>query len=206
MVLGLRYAARSDVGVIRPGNEDSGYAGSWLLAVADGMGGHAAGELASAIAVATFAEVADAQLSESEALSGEIGSARIHELFMQHFAETSHPVELVGYRLDRQGGIDVIEAQVRQGGRLAAIQGRGEGALEAFVQAWTATFGNRINVIDYSEHALGEGTAAEAVAYVQVNVDGQRSAGAAFDRDTVSASMRAVLAAINRVQLARAAA
>jgi serine/threonine protein phosphatase PrpC len=69
MPLGLRYAARSDVGVVRPGNEDSGYAGSWLLAVADGMGGHAAGELASAIAVATFAEVADAQLSESEALS-----------------------------------------------------------------------------------------------------------------------------------------
>jgi serine/threonine protein phosphatase PrpC len=69
MTLGLRYAARSDVGVIRPGNEDSGYAGSWLLAVADGMGGHAAGELASAIAVATFAEVADAQLSEGEALS-----------------------------------------------------------------------------------------------------------------------------------------
>ena len=69
MPLGLRYAARSDVGVVRPGNEDSGYAGSWLLAVADGMGGHAAGELASAIAVATFAEVADAQLSEGEALS-----------------------------------------------------------------------------------------------------------------------------------------
>jgi serine/threonine protein phosphatase PrpC len=69
MVLGLRYAARSDVGSVRPGNEDSGYAGSWLLAVADGMGGHAAGELASAIAVATFAEVADAQLSGEEALS-----------------------------------------------------------------------------------------------------------------------------------------
>ncbi len=69
MALGLRYAARSDVGMVRKGNEDSGYAGSWLLAVADGMGGHAAGELASAIAVATFAEVADAQLREDEALS-----------------------------------------------------------------------------------------------------------------------------------------
>ncbi len=69
MVLRLRYAARSDVGMVRPGNEDSGYAGSWLLAVADGMGGHAAGELASAMAVASFAEVADARLGEAEALS-----------------------------------------------------------------------------------------------------------------------------------------
>lgn len=69
MVLRLRYAARSDVGMVRKGNEDSGYAGSWLLAVADGMGGHAAGELASAMAIATFAEVADAPLSEDEALA-----------------------------------------------------------------------------------------------------------------------------------------
>lgn len=53
----LRYAARSDIGLVRQGNEDSGYAGGHMLVVADGMGGHAAGELASATAVAMFAEL-----------------------------------------------------------------------------------------------------------------------------------------------------
>lgn len=53
----LRYAARSDVGLVRQGNEDSGYAGPRLLVVADGMGGHAAGELASATAVAMLADL-----------------------------------------------------------------------------------------------------------------------------------------------------
>ena len=57
MTIALRYAARSDVGLIREGNEDAGYAGPHLLAIADGMGGHAAGEVASSITVSTICEL-----------------------------------------------------------------------------------------------------------------------------------------------------
>ncbi|MGH3519672.1 MAG: PP2C family protein-serine/threonine phosphatase [Haloechinothrix sp.] len=59
MTLVLRYAARSDRGLVRSTNQDSVYAGPRLLALADGMGGHAAGEVASKVVIAALAPLDD---------------------------------------------------------------------------------------------------------------------------------------------------
>ncbi len=84
MTLALRYAVRSDVGLLREGNEDSAYAGPHLLAVADGMGGHAAGEVASAATIVAIAPL-DAEIPGADlvgALADAVASAnlRLHEL------------------------------------------------------------------------------------------------------------------------------
>ncbi len=86
MTLALHYALRSDVGLLRPGNEDSAYAGPRLLAIADGMGGHAAGEVASAVAISAIAPLDQEGLSESgemlDALAAAVVSARgtLHDM------------------------------------------------------------------------------------------------------------------------------
>jgi len=60
------------------------------------------------------------------------------------------------------------------------------------------TSGQPVDVVDDQEHAIGAGTDAEAAAYLQLRIDGTAVAGAAIDTDTVGASLKAMLSALNR--------
>ena len=82
MTLVLRYSARSDRGLVRQNNQDAVYAGPRLLALADGMGGHAAGEVASSLVISALAPLDDDDpgddlLRELHAATVE-GNAAIH--------------------------------------------------------------------------------------------------------------------------------
>ena len=142
-------------------------------------------------------ELARSVQAESERLGGEMDPGRIHALFRGRFLAEQGPYRLLGYRLDRNGH-DRIEARVATPSGERILKGEGQGAIAALVDAWTRAFGGSAHVLDYQEHAIGEGTDAEAAAYVQLNLDGEQVAGAAIERDTVAAALKAVLAALNR--------
>jgi 2-isopropylmalate synthase len=143
-------------------------------------------------------ELAQMVQRASEQRSGEIASATIYAMFMQQFVADKAPFSLNGYRIERADNQDLIQAQIVENGNESTLHGNGEGALSAFIDGWLRRGGQQISVVDYSEHAIGSGTDAEAVAYVQLNINGQRVSGVAFDHDTVSASLKAVLSALNR--------
>jgi 2-isopropylmalate synthase len=151
-------------------------------------------------------ELAPIVQRESEKSAGEVDSTTIHALFVEHFVIDRGPNRLKGYRIDRSKGMEAIEAQLENGQDLKRIIGNGKGAISAFIDAISRHTNQHINVIDYVEHAIGEGADAEAVAYVQLNVDGHRVVGAAINRDTVNASLTAVLSALNQAQSRREAA
>ena len=87
MTLALRYAIRSDVGLLREGNEDSAYAGPHLLAIADGMGGHVAGEVASSVTISALTGLDDEVPADHllDALAGAVSTASstLHEMSVE---------------------------------------------------------------------------------------------------------------------------
>ncbi|GAA4135913.1 Stp1/IreP family PP2C-type Ser/Thr phosphatase [Actinomadura keratinilytica] len=98
MTLGIRYAARSDVGMLREGNEDSAYAGAHLLAVADGMGGHVGGEIASAAAIAELRKL-DKELPANELLAALEHTVKAANENLHHIVESDPSLQGMGTTL-----------------------------------------------------------------------------------------------------------
>jgi 2-isopropylmalate synthase len=146
-------------------------------------------------------ELAQAVQSETEHRGGELDSTEILRIFAASFLGAPGDRKLLGYRL-RRNGHDQIAARIGTPEGERILSGSGQGAIAAFLDGWQRTFGERVRVLDYQEHARGEGTDAEAAAYVLLGVESPvgagRVAGAAIDRDAVGAALKAVVSAINR--------
>jgi len=151
-------------------------------------------------------ELAPVVQKATEAAGTELSSQAIFDLLKENFIVDQRPVSLKSYQIERDGH-EQVHAKLIIDGQEVEVNGAGEGVVSAFLDAWAKESGQVINVIDYSEHAIGEGTSAEAAAYYLINVDGARVGGMALDNDSLGASLRALISAINRAKSeARAAA
>ncbi len=105
-----RYAIRSEVGLVRAMNEDAGYAGQHLIAVADGMGGHAAGEVASAATIAALTSL-------------DLGAADDIELEMRRAVETANTTlrEIVAADSELHGMGTTVTAAMIEGSSFVLV-------------------------------------------------------------------------------------
>jgi 2-isopropylmalate synthase len=102
-------------------------------------------------------------------------------------------------RSDSASGLTSITAQLDVDGERLTVTGEGNGPIDAFVHALRSGLGSSIDVLDYAEHAMGQGSQATAVAYVETSADsGNVRWGVGTDPSTVTASLRAVLNAHER--------
>lgn len=134
---------------------------------------------------------------ESEKTQKELSSQEIMQIFEGHYLQ-SGDYQLLDYHISRHDRADKLEAQLSHSSGETAIQGEGNGAISAFVQALEKTFAMPISVINYAQHALSQSTDAQAVAYVELLIRQERYIGIAYSHDTVTAMLRATLAGLNQ--------
>ena len=133
----------------------------------------------------------------AEDSESEVSSDDIYALFVDTYLSTSERWQLGDYQLSRQGGSDGLEVILHGPDGDIPLSGRGNGVVDAFVQAMEAFTGRHIVVVEYSEHTLGQSADAEAVCYVQLNIDGERPCGVGRSHDIVQASLAAILSALD---------
>lgn len=144
---------------------------------------------------------------EAERSETEVEADTIVGLFESHYLGKPAPYELVGYQVTRENDEDRLQANLREGGTTTVLHGRASGVVGAFVAALEQHSGHRITLVEYNEHTMSRaaGADADAVAYVQLSLEGQRYCGVGRSSDIVDASLRAILGAVNQRLIEQAA-
>lgn len=132
----------------------------------------------------------------------EITSYEIHRRFMAEYVEPSRPkVEIIGHRSSSDtldSGRTSLEAKLIVDGQERMVTGEGNGPIDAFVDALKTAGLFDGKVADYSEHTMGTGSDATAVAYVEIDTGARDTVwGVGQHESIVSASLRAIVSAVN---------
>ena len=139
----------------------------------------------------------------TDARGGELSSEEIYEVFRTNYLAVETPYEIVSYRHDSGESGDRLTAQLRVDGETSEIVGEGNGPIAAFVHSLAERSGLMISVLDYHEHAMSTGEDATAAAYVNADIDGDAVWGVGLHPSIVTASLRAVVNAVDRTLLLR---
>jgi 2-isopropylmalate synthase len=124
--------------------------------------------------------------------------------FHEHYLAHATPFALESYT-HSSGDRDEIVALVDRDGTLEEITGTGNGPIDALVDAFGRHFGRAIQIQGYHEHAMAAAADATAAAYIEADVDGDLVWGVGLHPSIVTASLRAVVNAVNRGRAARRA-
>jgi 2-isopropylmalate synthase len=142
---------------------------------------------------------------EVDRLGREVTAAELKAMFWHEYIERNSPWQLKGFETQGRNGVVQCRARVLRDGKEVEFAGEGNGPLAALVHGFATAGLTRFEIANYSEHALGAGEEAAAIAYIQVRgANGRLRWGAGVDTNIELASVRAVLSALNRLETAKA--
>jgi 2-isopropylmalate synthase len=138
----------------------------------------------------------------TDAQGGELSAAELHDLFRTTYLAVRDPYELVSYKHQADESGDRLAATMRIGTAQVEFAGEGNGPIAALVHGLGQRENTTISVLDYHEHAMSTGEDAVAAAYVEVDVEGLAAWGVGVHPSIVTASLHAVVNAVNRATAA----
>ena len=141
----------------------------------------------------------------TDARGGELGTGELLEAFTEHYLAVEAPYALVSHTHESGELDDRLVARIVVEGEELEIEGSGNGPIAALVHAFEERFGFPVEVREYHEHAMSKGEDATAAAYVEVDVFEEAFWGVGIHPSIVTASLRAVVNAVNRAHALRAA-
>jgi 2-isopropylmalate synthase len=144
-------------------------------------------------------EFSKAVQSVTEESGTEIRPAEMWEVFAQTYLPDDAGIRLLSSEIASGADGTSVVAQLVVDGHHQTVRGVGNGPIDALVTALRG-LGVALEVVDYTEHALTAGSGASAVAYVEVEADGQRLWGVGMDSSILEASLHAVVSAANRAR------
>src|SRR4051794_7431661 len=135
----------------------------------------------------------------TDADGGEVSPDDMWRWFSQTYLDRETPLRLNSVHTSSAAGEkDQLTVNVYVDGEPRTLQGQGNGPIAAFVEALGASVGLDVRVLDYAEHALSSGGDAIAAAYVECAINGSVVWGVGLDPNIVTASLKAVVSAVNR--------
>ena len=137
----------------------------------------------------------------TDATGKELTAADLHDAFHREYVAVDAPIAYVDHRTSHSGAHGTAEqltARLAIDGIETLVAGAGNGPVDAFVHALRERLGADVHVLAYHEHATGSGEDATAVAYVQLRAGSRSVYGVGLDPNIVTATLRAVIAAVNR--------
>ena len=135
----------------------------------------------------------------TEDSGGEIHPDEIWELFNNHYLKKGKVLSLENFTIEKQEGRETFKAHIDYFGKEIAISGEGDGVLGAFVEGLKSAINLDFEIMEYGEHALGQGADAEAVTYIQIRCEGRRYSGVAISKDIIASSLDAFMGAASQM-------
>ena len=136
---------------------------------------------------------------KTEDSGGEINPDQIWDLFNKYYLESEKVISLENFKLEKQEGREFFTAQIDYFGKEIPISGQGDGILDALVEALKGSINIDLEIMEYGEHALGQGADAEAVTYIQIRYEDKRYSGVAISKDIVTSSINAFMGAVSQL-------